>query len=143
MTISNKVRGRVAPAMVVLFLAACGEDNHGPEMMPGEACISCHQTGSGDPGASRPFSFAGTVYLGEDGAGAAGVSVTVVDAKQDQVATISNGVGNFFSETPLVPPFMVTVTSGANSLSMAPAVTGDCNRCHSPAGEVGKRLVAP
>jgi hypothetical protein len=129
--------------MVTLLLAACGEDGNGPEMMPGEACMSCHKTGSGDPAESRPFSFAGTVYLGEDGAGASGVMVTVVDARQEEVTTTSNGVGNFFSETPLVPPFMVTVARGTNSLSMAPAVTGDCNRCHSPAGEVGKRLIAP
>lgn len=142
MSMTIKVREWVPVAMIVL-LPACGGDDQGPEMMPGEACMSCHKTGSGDRAESRPFSFAGTVYDHADGAGAAGVTVTVEDAKQEQVTATSNGVGNFFSETPLVPPFMVTVAKGTNSLSMAPAVTGDCNRCHSPAGEVGGRLIAP
>ncbi len=111
-------------------------------MEPGQPCLSCHR--SGGEADDEVFSFAGTVY--EDGAGTAaveGVLVTVTDSQAQTVTVVSNAAGNFYSDNTLTPPFQVTLTRGANGVSMTAQTGGECNGCHSPEGQLQQHLYAP
>ncbi len=112
-------------------------------MKPGEACLKCH--GPGGEAEDEPFSFAGTVFRDGSGAdGSEGVSISVTDANNKTVTVTSNAVGNFFSEDALAKPLTVTMTKGSKSSTMSTgAASGDCNDCHSAAGEAKKQLASP
>ena len=110
-------------------------------MAPGQACLACH--GPGGEADDEVFSVAGTVFAGADGqSGAQGVTVTVTDSSSKTATMQTNGVGNFFSEAGLTPPFEVTLTKGGATSTMSNA-GGDCNDCHAPGGQAGGVLVSP
>ncbi len=143
---STQIYGALAAVLLLLLVPlatmGCSDDDEeeNAEMMPGAACLSCH--GPGGEADDEVFSVAGTVHAdGEGTSGAQGVVVTVTDSQSATVTMHPNGVGNFFSEASLSPPFEVTVTNGNASSTMSGA-TGDCNGCHAAGGQVG-RLVSP
>ena len=109
-------------------MVGCGEGDEGPEMRPGEDCLSCHR--SGGEGESS-FSAAGTVF-DASGAGVSGVTVTITDAGSTTRTTTSNAVGNFFFEQALAAPLTIKLSKAGTEVSMPiPAESGACNSCHS------------
>jgi hypothetical protein len=121
----------------------------GPNMRPGEACISCH---SSEPEAPQ-FVVAGTVYPGIDepngcvGSGSTGAVVVVTDASGvEHKATVNSG-GNFYlSGAALTQPIHVRVEANGQTSEMASAPpNGDCNSCHTAAGANGApgRILMP
>lgn len=119
----------------------------GPEMLPGDNCRSCH----GAPASRYPdapaWSFAGTVFTGPSSEqGESNVIVTVIDATGAQVTAVTNDVGNFYTATPIVAPYSVSLQKGSRSITMAvPPPAGGCNACHSlrPVGGAPGRLYLP
>ena len=115
--------------------------NGSPLMQPGEACITCHGKGDGPK-----LAFGGTVYPtghepsqcnGADGSkGAQGAEVVVVDATGKSVTAAVNSAGNFFLKgSTLAPPLKVKVVfMGKERRMITPAPSGDCNSCHTQAG---------
>lgn len=111
-------------------------------MNPGRKCVGCHMV-SGGP----PLAVGGTVYptahepddcRGSDGAGA--VTVEIVDAAGATHALPVNGVGNFWlkaSDAPsFKPPFSARVVGPSGAREMKDQQKdGDCNACHSTAGD--------
>jgi hypothetical protein len=117
-----------------LLVGGCGgEADEGPGMRPGEECIACHHP-AGSAG-EHWFGAAGTVF-DEAGAPAAGVAVTLVDARARQVSDVTNWAGNFYFEQELTSPLQVTISGAAGERTMADA-TGACNSCHGAAGGAG------
>lgn len=126
-------------AAAALTLAACGEgeEDEGPNMLPGSDCISCH-TG-GDAGR---FTAAGTAYPGGDAAsGIAGVTVTLTGSGGGQTVTLTtNAVGNFYTNAALTPPIDVSLSGNGGTVSLADhtGTGGSCGACHAPpAGDGG------
>lgn len=118
-----------------------GEDEGSPEMMPGEACLSCH---SGNTDGPR-FRFAGTVYnggaQGEHCFGAAGIQVVIKDAKGVEHEFISNNAGNFYTEDAIETPYTAYVVAGSQTLPMTtPQTNGDCNSCHRLGGAASMHI---
>jgi len=109
---------------LVLTGAGCFE-----EMDPGKDCGSCHAGRI-----ARRFGASGTVYFGPTAGardGAEGVTIDITDSAGTKVSLESNGVGNFSTRTPLVPPLQVTISRGGVSRTMADAPSGNCNSCHA------------
>jgi hypothetical protein len=123
-------------AVAVVFLMGCGGGGEGPTMRPGDNCLGCHANGE------ARFSAAGTVF-GADGAGAAGLTVTLTDSASTQASTTTNSVGNFYFEQTLVAPFQVSITDGTNTAEMPDALNGGCNSCHEAGGSAGGHIVFP
>jgi hypothetical protein len=109
-----------------------------PDMEPGRACIACHQINNGPL-----FTVAGTVYpTGHEpddcyGTAAAGATVTVRDATGKEYSFVANSpAGNFFGSPPIVFPITARVTvNGLTRLMVGGAPSGDCNSCHTQAGQ--------
>jgi hypothetical protein len=117
--------------------AACGGEDTGPEMRPGENCLSHHA-----------FSAAGTVFKSAASAtsdGLAGAIVTIKDANAKQLSLTSNAVGNFYTLEPLAFPLAIEVAAGGAVQKMRAAPNGGCNGCHAqpPAGGAPGRIHAP
>jgi hypothetical protein len=107
-------------------------------MHPGRACVACHDTTTSAP----RFTVAGTVFPTahepDDCDGASGMSVIITDAAGKTVHLTTNAAGNFFTTTSLAKPYQVKVVSGTKTRSMGDSVeSGDCNGCHTKAGENG------
>ena len=127
-----------------------------PLMHPGMACLTCHK--AMEPEVATRFPIVGTVYptghepddcLGVDGpAEAVFVEVTTADMKVIQLPV--NSSGNFrhdvLSDGAIEFPITARVVQGDRERRMStPQATGDCNHCHTQAGEQGApgRIVAP
>lgn len=145
------------------------EGNNGSGLMhPGGACISCHTSKNGPvllfggtvyPTGHEPIDCNGsnvdtsvTVEAGAEGGANAGVPIRVVVTDSDQqVFTMSvNSAGNFFllsgTSNPPVMPYTVKVVAGSLERDMvASETTGDCNSCHTQAGNISApgRVLAP
>jgi hypothetical protein len=125
-------------------------------MNPGQACVSCHATPSGEAGEDDEdedeggplLAFAGTVYpsahepnncMGVAGTSSAlGARVVVVDANGRSFTANVNAAGNYFmlaSAAAPVPPLRAKVVFMGRERAMIGAVPhGDCNRCHTQTG---------
>lgn len=112
----------------------------GPEMMPGENCLSCHRAGGS--AARVPWTAAGTVYETADAPATAGTPqarVHIVDAQGKHVQLTTNAVGNFFTNEPLTPPLNLAVEANGKRLDMPVPLNaqGACNGCHSHPDPIG------
>ena len=127
----------VAGPLVLLTLLAC--EPGGPQMAPGENCLSCHPN----------LTVAGTVFAHPDDAadgGLAGVIVTITDANGAEVQLSSNEAGNFYTHAKMALPLAkATVTRDGKVTAMSGAPSAACNGCHSgpPDGGAPGRLYAP
>lgn len=127
-----------------------------PLMHPGMACLTCHK--AMEPEVANRFPIVGTIYptghepddcLGVDGpVEAVFVEVTTADKRVIQLPV--NSSGNFRYDVTdggaVKFPITARVMQGDRERKMAsPQATGDCNSCHSQAGEQGApgRIVAP
>lgn len=136
-------------------------DDESPKMHPGRACIACHSGSSGDEEEAEDegprFWLAGTVYLtahepddcnGIDG-GSGDTQVVIVDAKGQTLTLDVNSAGNFFyekEEGDLALPYTAKVIrEGQERVMATPQRDGDCNACHSEAGDdhAPARIMAP
>jgi hypothetical protein len=125
----------VVAAAAFLVLGCGGDGEGGPTMRPGDNCLGCHS------GGEAAFGAAGTVFTAA-GAGAAGLTVTLVDSVSTQASTTTNSAGNFYFEESLVAPFQVSITDGTSTATMADA-PGGCNSCHQAGGAAGAHIVFP
>ena len=116
-------------------------------MAPGTACVACHlATNAG------ALHVAGTVYTSAhepDGClGVTDVKVVVTDAQGAPHTLDVNSSGNFVDGTLLgfSTPMQVAVTRNGKTNTMVGSVTdGDCNKCHTAAGDQSApgRILAP
>jgi hypothetical protein len=136
----TSMRRALAALLVVAAFAslipACGGNDNGPEMKPGENCLSHHA-----------FSAAGTVFKSAasgTGDGLAGATVKIQDAAGKQLTLTSNGVGNFYTLEPLAFPLAIEVAAGTSIQKMPAATNGGCNGCHTqpPGGGAPGRIYA-
>jgi cytochrome c553 len=119
------------------------------DMSPGTACITCH-----GPGQGTEFVIAGTVFT----TGHVPDACKATPAQQGDLGLAkvfvqdANGVvltltvwpsGNFMqkpSPTPLAFPITAWVSAGGRERHMLAAqMSGDCNACHTDAGDAGAR----
>jgi hypothetical protein len=114
-------------------------------MLPGEACISCHQQNRGPR-----FSIGGTAYPTahepDDCIGASGIQVVITDANNQVLTLTANQAGNFYSQRSVALPYHAKVVAGGNERAMSAAQTsGDCNSCHTEQGtsQAPGRIMAP
>jgi hypothetical protein len=119
---------------------------NGELMAPGQSCLKCH-----------PLTVGGTVYPTghepDDCNGAAGSvqggwpTVVIVDANGGMESLSVNQAGNFsLDHVTLVPPLRVKVVfMGRERAMLEPAPDGDCNACHTEAGDnkAPGRIVVP
>jgi hypothetical protein len=124
-----------------------GGDRESPLMHPGAACISCHKTMDGPP-----FSLAGTVYPTAhepsdcNGSDASGASLTITDATGRAYTLTPNAAGNFLLETGIQAPYTAELSyQGRTRVMATPQTNGDCNSCHTEAGDQGApgRIMLP
>lgn len=112
-----------------LLLTACGEgEEGGGTMMPGSNCMSCHD-GRGE---APVFTAAGTVYpygTAPDGAGLAGVAVTLTGNGRT-VTLVTNSAGNFFTSASLGASLSVAVSGNGGSTDRGVHHGGACASCH-------------
>ena len=122
-------------------------------MAPGRACIGCHadaNAASGD-GDAPLFAFAGTVFSSEHepddcvAAGGAGAVVELTGAHGAVIRAVANASGNFYydradDDPPLALPYTARVhDAGGTRVMVTPQTSGDCNACHTAAGQNGAR----
>lgn len=132
-----------------------------PQMHPGGACNTCHA--KEPPPDTPPVMYvAGTVYptghepdecYGIDGTVATDLLVHVEDSAGHVYDLPVNATGNFLlspdSGLPFVPPYSAKVVSSKGERVMAAKqMSGDCNSCHTEAGNgagsmAPGRIVAP
>ncbi len=126
-----------------------------PLMHPGAACLTCHQTVVGED-IQNQLAIAGTVYPTahevDDCYGAPGPDLKVVISAADgeELTLTVNAAGNFMYDQielgAIAFPIQAKVVRGAETRVMAtPQMTGDCNSCHTAAGQNGApgRILAP
>jgi mono/diheme cytochrome c family protein len=122
-----------------------GTSNESGNMLPGQACIACHQSRGGE---APIYDFMGTVYptlhepddcVGASSSSYAGVQVTVIDAHGNEYSMSPNGAGNFMgSAGSFTMPFTAKVTYQGREIDMiTPQTNGDCNSCHTETGSNG------
>lgn len=115
-----------------------------PTMQPGSDCLACHVQG-GSAG-NEPFTAAGTVFGSPTAAldqGVEGVEVLLSDAPGKTVTLVTNSVGNFYTQEPLVFPIRAKLRRGDSVAAMPfPIANGGCASCHTvpPAGGAPGRL---
>ncbi len=125
-------------------------------MNPGENCLQCHVEGGS--ASFHAFSVSGTVFDSPDAlpdAGVQGVEILVTDSTGRALTLISNGVGNFYTAEPLVPPIQVQAQWGPTRMAMNqtppsgqsghPPARAPCNYCHQYPGvnPIGAGYQAP
>ncbi|RME24658.1 MAG: hypothetical protein D6806_09240 [Deltaproteobacteria bacterium] len=133
-------------ALLACSFLACGgeeeEEEGGPLMAPGEACLNCHS--SGGEASEHVWTAAGTVFTDANGTtGAEGVEVQITDNGGNTVTLTTNSAGNFYTDQALTPPLNIQLSANGNTKSMNDAPNGNCNNCHNPAGQAGEHLVSP
>lgn len=120
--------------------ASAAELSPGATMLPGRACMDCHQA---DSEATSTFTAAGTVYGSPEGAcGEAaieGVLVEILDANGDvQTTTTTNAAGNFYTSAPIALPMRVRLSKDDKTAVMTSAVeSASCATCHQSEPEAG------
>jgi len=131
-----------------------GGNQESPNMRPGAACIDCHTRGGEGP----RFTFAGTAYPSAheptDCNGLVGpdtsAQVVITDASGATFTMNVNSVGNFSytakSGTTVALPYRAKIVSnGLERVMATPQDSGDCNTCHTEAGDEDApgRIMAP
>jgi hypothetical protein len=113
----------------------------GMTMAPGQACITCHESGEGPK-----FQIAGTVMGAQNDDdncnGVSGVTVEITGADGSKVTLTSNSAGNFSSgdhnSATVTFPYTVKISANGKTNEMTtPQSDGDCNSCHTAAGANG------
>ena len=114
--------------LMPLALAAC--DSNGPEMRPGENCMTCHSSG----GSARTWTVAGTVFSKPDdstSAGVPGVDVVITGSDSQTLTLTTNAAGNFYTSRSVAFPISAELHRGTKVVKMALTVgTGACSSCH-------------
>lgn len=105
-------------------------------MRPGGECIGCH-AGSGE---GPRYTLAGTVYPTahepDDCNGAGGAQVVVIDANGVTITITPNSVGNFYTRSAIALPYQAKVVQdGRERIMLAAQEIGECNACHTEAGD--------
>ena len=139
------------------------DDDGSSRMHPGRACIACHEQGGGDGDGDHDdddgdgdhhkddddapaLVIAGTVYPTshepDDCEGSTDAEVDITDANGVVYKLEVNSSGNFLLKQKdaksFAMPFSASVTrGGAVRAMMASQTSGDCNACHTQAGENG------
>lgn len=113
-------------------------DRPSTRMRPGAPCIACHAATLGAP----IFGIAGTVYPTahepDDCHGAMGATVRIIDANGAILDLSVGTTGNFFASPPIAMPIRAEVHYQGAVRAMCEARTsGDCNACHTEAGDSG------
>ena len=120
-------------------------------MLPGANCVSCHKQQGGPP-----FYVGGTVYPSahepDNCVGLGGVKVVITDANGNVFTIPVQANGNFYlwTQDPLVKPkgfktpysVKVTKPDGTERHMTETQTNGDCNSCHTAAGN-GAGSLAP
>ncbi|HMY17136.1 MAG TPA: hypothetical protein PKA58_12510 [Polyangium sp.] len=116
-------------------------------MHPGVPCMDCHVPGG--KGQKRTFDIAGTVYPTAhepndcNGVNVTGATVVITDANGTEHSLPVNSVGNFdhsdFFGTMTIPtPYQAKVVyQGKERVMQSSQINGNCNGCHSEAGNAG------
>lgn len=118
-------------------VAALGDEKPGVPTgqthRPGQPCSVCH----GGDGPGPDFAVAGTIYETRGGDQALkGVTVTLIDAKGDSRAPVTNEAGNFYLPveewSPTFPLFVTLSYPGAVAKAMETRIGGNiaCAYCH-------------
>ncbi len=116
----------------------------GPLHRPGQPCLYCHDGALGDP---QRFTIAGTVFETPSATfAAAGVVVSLVDAKGSAIDLRTNAAGNFYTTPGQYDPtfpIQATIQAGSQVVRMQTLIEGNgtvepngaCATCHfDPAG---------
>lgn len=120
-----------------------------PRMHPGRACITCHGSYDGPS-----FAIGGTVYPTAhepddcESPSTTGAQVIITDATGRELVLEVNEAGNFRSredDAVVMPIRAKVVFEGRERVMLGERMTGDCNACHTQAGENGApgRILAP
>ncbi|MDD9945802.1 MAG: hypothetical protein OXU20_32460 [Myxococcales bacterium] len=131
----------------------CGELNTepGPTMRPGQNCLSCHYEGFRDELMAPNWTAAGTVFDAADSEhcdGVEGVSVFLTAEDGSEVELVTNEVGNFWTDEPLMEEgpgprleYEGRTIKMARNLPAIPACAG----CHAnpPQASAPGRIFAP
>jgi hypothetical protein len=122
-----------------------GGDEESPRMHPGLACLDCHTKDRGPR-----YALAGTVFPSahepDDCNGAGSVKVEIIGADGKSITMTANSAGNFYSKNTVTFPYTARITKDGRERVMAtPADSGDCNACHTQAGDEAApgRILAP
>ena len=121
-----------------------GQQDNGPDMLPGSSCNVCHKLLPG-----HELTISGTVYPTSHepdnckGEAKPTYTIEVTDSKGVK-ATIpvndgGNQNGNFFFTGALTPPYKALVRSSTGAVRVMPfeVPIGDCNNCHTQFGAGG------
>jgi hypothetical protein len=119
---------------------------NGELMAPGQSCLKCHALTVG--GTIYPTGHEPDDCNGAGGSVQAGwPTVLIVDAHGGMESLSVNQAGNFsLDHVTLVPPLRVKVVfMGRERAMLEPAPNGDCNACHTAAGDnkAPGRIVVP
>jgi hypothetical protein len=103
---------------------------------PGTNCLECH---NGQQAGAPVFTFGGTAYAQDKVTPVVGATVIVIDAAGTVVKVPTMQNGNFYSSTPLVPPYITGMSRCPDNVTMIQNFRdGDCNSCHGPVGAPGR-----
>jgi hypothetical protein len=138
--------GNAAPAVCSTNSDWTQGNQESPLMHPGQACIECHSAGEGPR-----FTLAGTVMAAShddtDCNGVQGATVEITGADGSVTKLTTNAAGNFYFEHgTLSTPYTAKIISGSKTRAMSASQTvGDCNTCHTAAGDNGApgRILMP
>jgi hypothetical protein len=110
----------------------------GPQMRPGDTCVSCHARSGGE---APMLTIGGTVYksahepINCNGVDVSGATVVITDANGHTLTLSVNSAGNFYTTAAVATPFHAKVVYGGAERAMSAAQTsGDCNSCHTESG---------
>lgn len=121
-------------------------DQESPEMHPGMACITCHESSNEAPVLGVAGTVMGDLADENDCNGIAGVVVHITDVNGLVHDLTTNAAGNFSTGEIYATPLTIALEFEGRTSAMATAVsTGDCGTCHTVDGASGApgRIVAP
>ncbi len=111
----------------------------------GQGCLNAGGCHGATPG-STVFTVAGTLYTtGAGAAPSAGSTIILVDGAGLEVKVVTSTNGNFYTSQAVTFPVTAKASLCPTTKAMtATAADGNCNSCHSPAGQAGARInIAP
>lgn len=141
-------QGNASPAVCSTNSEWTQGDQESPLMHPGGTCIECHTSNGEGP----KFILAGTVMAATnddtDCNGVTGATVEIKGADGKVITLTTNAAGNFYSESMagLSTPYTAKIIQGGKERAMTASQTvGDCNTCHTAAGNNGApgRILLP
>ncbi len=103
---------------------------------PGTDCLTCH---NGQEAGAPIFTFGGTAYKRDGITPLSGATIIVIDAEGLRVKVPTMQNGNFYSATPMVPPYVTGLSQCPSTATMIENFRdGDCNSCHRDTGSPGR-----